>query len=88
MFDDEETVVVHTTEDEGEEEEITTALEEADIHFIVQPLRVTFEALATDIVGYSQISVLQHDAEKATQVILPVVESYRATKEKSDSDDA
>lgn len=88
MFENEETVEIHTTESEGEEAAVCAALDEEGIQYMIQPLQVTFEGLFPDVQGHSQISVLQHDVERAMQKIQSVLERFRVPENEGESSES
>ncbi len=81
MFENENTVPIFIAGNEAEEIAVCDALEEADISYIVQEYEDhAYDGLFTHAFGYSRVAVLEHDLERALQVIEPVVERLRRSE--------
>jgi len=82
MYDDQKIVTIHTTGGPVEEGEICAALDDAGINYDVQPFEDdALSGLLTTTMGYSRISVLEKDAEKAREVIQPILEEFSEPEE-------
>jgi hypothetical protein len=78
MFENEETIPIFTADDSVQEVAVCAALDEAGIKYLVVPFEDhAYDGLFTRVFGFSRVCVFQRDAERALEVIQPIVARFR-----------
>ena len=89
MFENEETVPIYTADDNVQEMAVCAALDEAGIKYLVVPFEDhAYDGLFTRAFGFSRVCVLKSDAERALEVIRPVVGRFQERENEDTSEES